>query len=284
MKISEVIINLIKAHPPIDEKNTIDVVKYGDPNQECTGIVVTTYASIRVIRTAIEQGANLIVVHEPLFYRDADDIGWLEDNSVFQEKRNLLDEGGIVVWRDHDHIHGGPPAANPKHTDMIYYGIMKTLGWEPYLIGNPKKPLLYDLPETTVGELARWLVEKLHLNGARIIGNSAARVKRVYLCEHISGDNFAGHDHDSDTITQAEKGGYDVLIPLEIIDWTLSEYIRDAMELGRAKALIEVGHFNLEEAGMQYLAEWLPSVIGQEIPVVFVQSGDGFAYVSSMEK
>ncbi len=280
MKISEVITKLIGAHPPIDESHTADVVKYGDPNRECTGIVVTTYASIRVIREALSRGANLIIVHEPVFYRDADDVEWLVENSVFQEKCRLLDEGGIVIWRDHDHIHGGPPTANPEHIDMIFYGIMKTLGWEPYLIGNPKKPLLYELPETTVGELADWLIEKLHLNGARIIGDTAAQVRRVFVCEHINGANFAGYDHDSEAIMLAESKGYDVMLPLEIIDWTLSEYVRDAMELGRTKALIEIGHFNLEEPGMKYMAEWLPNVIGEEVPVTFVRSGDGFTYLS----
>ena len=283
MRISEVITKLIGAHPPIDENHTADVVKYGDPNQECTGIVVTTYASIRVIRETVRQGANLIIVHEPVFYRDADDVEWLAENSVFQEKCRLLDEGGIVIWRDHDHIHGGPPTPNPEHTDMIFYGIMKTLGWEPYLIGNPKKPLLYELPETTVGELADWLIGKLHLNGARIIGDTSARVRRVFVCEHINGANFAGHDHDSDVITLADLEGYDVMLPLEIIDWTLSEYVRDAMELGRTKALIEIGHFNLEEPGMQHMAEWLPEVLGGEVTVTFVQSGDGFTYLPSRQ-
>ena len=280
MKIYEAILKITGFHPPIDERFTCDVVKYGDPNQECRGVVVTAYASIKVIKEAIRLGANLIVVHEPIFYKHEDTRDWLAGNSIYEEKTRLLDQGGIVVWRDHDHIHGGPPVPNPEYTDYIFYGIMKTLGWEDYLIGNPRKPLLYEIPETTLAKLADEIIAKLHLNGARIIGDLSQKVKRVFICEHVNGANFAGHDNDSDAIAFAEKEGYDVMLPLEIIDWTLSEYVRDAVELGKSKALIEIGHFNLEEAGMAYMQAWLPEVLGNEIPVAYVQSGDAFLYYS----
>ena len=185
MKISEIIEKLRAFHPPIDETHTSDVVKFGDPGQECTGVIVTVYASVSVIRAAIERKANFIIVHEPLFYGDKDDTAWLEGNSVYEEKARLLREGNIVVWRDHDHIHGGPPTADPKETDLIFYGIMKTLGWEKYLAGNPKKPLVYEIPETTVETLARELTRKLHLNGARIIGHLEQKVKRC-ICANTS--------------------------------------------------------------------------------------------------
>ena len=71
------------------------------------------------------------------------------------------------------------------------------------------------------------------------------------------------------------------MLPLEIVDWTMSEYVYDAASLGKPKALIEIGHFNLEEAGMRYMETWLPDVIGEEIPVAFVQSGDAFTYFSA---
>ena len=56
-------------------------------------------------------------------------------------------------------------------------------------------------------------------------------------------------------------------------------YIRDSAELGIPKALILLGHFNTEEPGMKFMAEtWLPKVVG-DLPVHFVQSGDGFQYI-----
>ena len=68
------------------------------------------------------------------------------------------------------------------------------------------------------------------------------------------------------------------LIPGEIIDWTVVSYIRDAAQLGMHKALIQTGHFNLEEPGMQYMAEKLAGLV-PELPVQFIPSGDPYYFV-----
>ena len=148
MLISEVIDKLIAFHPPVDEAHTCDTVKCGDPNRECSGIVVTCFASVDVIRKTIELGANLIIVHEPLFWNHEDKTDWLAQSKIFAEKKKLLDSNGIVVWRDHDRIHGSPPGKTPEFIDGIFYGIMQELGWAEYKLDYPNKPLLFRLPET----------------------------------------------------------------------------------------------------------------------------------------
>ena len=90
---------------PIKEETTRDKVLYGETDRECTGIVTTIYASIEVIRKAHELGANLIVSHEACFWNHGDHTDWLQDNTAFQKKRELLDRHGICVWHNHDHIH-----------------------------------------------------------------------------------------------------------------------------------------------------------------------------------
>jgi putative NIF3 family GTP cyclohydrolase 1 type 2 len=278
LKISEVLETLKRHHPPIDESRTCDTVKFGDPQQECTGIVTTVYASIDVIRRAGELGANLIICHEPLFYTNEDGQEWLQDNSVYQEKARLLSQYKIVVWRDHDHLHGGSPKRIRQHMDMVFYGIMQELGWEQYCIGFPQKPLLYEIPECSLQTLTETLTEKLNLTGARIVGNPNALVRRVFFCEHINGSSWGGHQPDCDAITEIETGNYDVMIPLEIVDWTLSAYIRDAAQLGQNKAIIEMGHFNVEELAMRYMAKWASTLLPKEWKVSFLQSGDSFRY------
>lgn len=52
---------------PIDPQTTRDQILFGDPNQECTGIVVICWANVYVIQAAIEKQANLIICHESLF-------------------------------------------------------------------------------------------------------------------------------------------------------------------------------------------------------------------------
>ena len=71
---------------PIDESKTRDKILYGNPNQEITGIITTCYASVDVVKKAIESGANFIIVHEALFWNHGDHTDWLQDNNTFKEK------------------------------------------------------------------------------------------------------------------------------------------------------------------------------------------------------
>ena len=275
MKISEIIGRLENWHPPLEHpERTVDTVKIGDPDQECTGIAVTCFASVGVVKRVKELGANFIICHEPLFYGDQPDTAWLGEDAVYAEKRKMLEEAGIVVWRDHDRIHGpgGPMTEVHPERDYIYYGIMKELGWETYVEGEETKPLLFNIPPRTVEELANELIEKFGLTGARIVGDRGATVRKVFLCEHVS-----GRPGDEKAIRKA--AGADVMIPLEIVDWTLSAYIRDAAQLGKGKAIIEMGHFNTEELGMLHMTRWLPEVIEDAVPIHYVPSGDAFSYI-----
>jgi len=274
MKISEVIEKLKAFHPPIDEGHTTDVVKYGDPEQDCSGIVITCFASVHVIREALRLGANFIIVHEPLFWTHEDETDWLQDSAIFKEKTALLDEGGIVVWRDHDHIHGGDPGHDLKYMDYIFYGIMKELGWEDYKLDYPNKPLLFQIPETDAEALGRELMEKIGLKGLRILGDRHAKVSKVFLCEHIRERD----PEEREKILKTEWDNIDALIPLEIIDWTLPAFVRDCSQLGHPKVMYNIGHFNLEELGMKYMRHYLPQLVGA-IPVHYVSSGDAYDFI-----
>ena len=155
--------------------------------------------------------------------------------------------------------------------DHIYYGIMKELGWEAYVQGEQTKPIWFRIPQTTVQELCNILVNKFHLCGARIVGDPNGKVETVFICEHVQ-----GRSHDYEVIAKAKEA--DVMIPLEIVDWTLTEYVRDACQLGINKAIIEMGHFNTEELGMEYMAKQLAKALEEEVPVRFIQSGDTYHY------
>ncbi len=275
MKNSEVVEKIIGFSPAeVDAEHTRDTYKYGDPDQECTGVVVTVCATMDVIREAIAKGANLIISHEGIFWGDEFDTEKeFGGDPILAQKRSLLEEGHMTVWRYHDHMHGGfsKPGEPRQFTDYIYYGIMKQLQWDKYCVGDEKKPVLFEIPETTIEGLCDELVQKANLNGLRIVGSTTGKVSKVFFCEHAQGR------FDAKIIRQAKES--DVLIPLEIVDWTASSYIRDAVQCGEVKAVLELGHFNFEELGMQYMAEgWLPEVLGDSVPVYFVQSGDSFHY------
>ncbi len=276
MKIQEAIDKVVAYHPDLGRETDTDVLKYGDPEKECSGIAVTCFGSSDVIRKAAEKGANLLIVHEPLFWNHPDQTGWLQDDLIYQRKKALLDETGMVVYRDHDRIHGSGWGNDRKTVDGIFYGIMKELGWEDYLISSPLKPLLYKFPERDATELGIELKEKLGLSGLRIVGDPHAKVSTVYLCEHVN-DRPSKEEGDR-KVREAIENDADAFIPLECIDWTLSAYVRDSSMLGRPRVLYNTGHFNLEELGMKYLAECLQPIMG-DTAVEYIPSGDSYGYI-----
>lgn len=280
MKISEAIQRIKNYHygiswgKPIDPQTTRDQILFGDPDQELSGIVTTCYASIDVIRQAIEVGANLIIPHESLFWNHGDHTEWLEDNKTYQEKIRLLTEGNIVVWRNHDYIHSGIPVGDGVYADGIFYGLMKVLGWDPYLVeSSASNQLKFEFPVTTVRNLGHELMEKLHLNGIKVIGNPDSPAHCVWVPGHIDGHR------DNETLSRIEQEDIDTVITLECIDYTVAEYVRDSTMIGRPKTILAVGHFNTEEPGMQYMVEYLPAALGSAVPCTFIPSTDMYQFL-----
>ncbi|MBP5279266.1 MAG: Nif3-like dinuclear metal center hexameric protein, partial [Erysipelotrichaceae bacterium] len=184
MKIKEVIEKILEYHPQLKGYKGCDDYKCGDPEKECTGIVSALTPNIAVIRKAIELKANLIIVHEPTFYTSDDGPGWFEDfpNDVYEAKKKLLDENGIVVWRDHDHMHAHDP-------DSIFTGVLKYLGWQDKAELDSDTGLFahyyVKIDEMSVREVADYLIEKIGINGARIVGDPDARVSRLAFVGHL---------------------------------------------------------------------------------------------------
>lgn len=285
MKIREITDAVAAYHPQIDESESCDGFKCGNPEDECTGVVSALVPTVEVIRKTAALGCNLLFIHEPIFYQTPDFPTWRGPfrNEVYEEKRELLEKYGIAVFRDHDRIHSHEP-------DGIFTGVLKYLGWLPYYRPEANEtPFLYrcDIPETTVGELCRYLKEKLGMNGMRYIGRSSDKVSRVGICGHLYPGAFCPDDGTGETyndyatrlIGEMEKeDGIQVLIPGEIIEWDLLSYIRDAAAMGKTRACINAGHFNMEELGMKYAADWLTELTEGKVPVHYVPTGDIFNY------
>ena len=276
MKVKEITAILEKIHGVSLSEDTVDGIKYGDENAEVTGIMVSCCASIEVLKKAVEERCNLIIVHEPVFYTHKDQYSWENSQSAYQQKLRILRENNITVYRDHDQIHMQKP-------DGISYGIMKELGWENYLVSPASNELefthiLYQIPKTTVRELADFLKQKMNLKTIRVIGNLNAEIEKVMFCGHILpvvADTYGEHEF-TDVIQNNEA---DVLIPGELIDWTTASGVRDAGQLGLNKAIMEVGHFNSEELGMKYFARLLKHEVPVDLPVIFVPAADMYQYI-----
>jgi len=244
MTIQQVIDTIIAAIPGAPLKNTVDVVKTGDASQPVTAIVTTFLATYEVIRRTVDCGANLIITHEPTFYTHRDEVDWLAGDEVYEAKRRLLDQHGIVVWRFHDYWHRHRP-------DGIMVGMLQQLGWEAYV--DPKNAFLCVIPPTRLADLVALFKERLGVASARVIGDPAMVCRRVGLAVGASG----GQSH----IRLLHQGNLDVLACGELHEWETAEYVRDAVDMGLEKALVVLGHAPSEQAGMAYLVEWLTPMV-----------------------
>lgn len=271
---------------PIGDATTRDQVLWGKTERECTGIVTCIWASADVIREARSLGANLIISHEALFWNHGDHTDWLAEqhNKAFTAKRDLLDACDITVWRCHDYIHSGipSPAGDGAWVDGIYLGLSRRLGWHALEGIQPlsSRPFHFsaNIDQVSAEQLANDVVAKLNLNGARIIGDPATPVSRVAVSTHMFGFN------DNEKISLMDEG-VDCLLAMETVDFTVLQYVRDSSELGRPKAVISCGHFNIECPGMELMASWLPRALGEGAPTTrYVEAGDPFYYVAGQRQ
>lgn len=264
-----------KGYGEIDDEKSRDQILFGNTNKECTGIVSTIYASADVIAKAAEMNANLIIVHESLFWNHGDHTDWLENNRSFQMKKKLLEDNGITVWRNHDYIHSGI-MIDGMWTDGIFGGLMKELNWKEYLVGNQSVPMDYKIPRCRAKKVSDYLKEKIGLSGIKCIGDTDGECERIsFAHNHILGRA----EKDNDYLTYVEENKVDTVIAMELCDFTLGIYVKDSAQMGINKRILATGHFNTEEPGMKYYAKYLKDLLPESIEISFIQAGDMYSYL-----
>ena len=238
---------------------TVDTLKSGSRDNEVTGIVTTMFATIPVIRKAIEAKANFIIAHEPTFYNHLDETDWLKDDKVYQYKAALLKDNNITVWRNHDYIHS-------HHPDGVMDGVIEKLGWKQYF-GN--KGDTFEIPEISLNDLIKHSKEKLGVSNVRYIGDASDKCKKVLLMPGAAGGRGQ--------ILNASKSNPDVILLGELSEWETAEYVRDARAAGNKLSLIVLGHADSEEPGSKYMADWIKKNI-QGMNVVEIPAGNPFKF------
>lgn len=277
MTIREITDAIIKKTgvPRLNDNDTCDHLMTGCFDTQVTKIVTTFMATVDVIRQAADLGAELIITHEPTWFTGQDDTVWLEGDPVFQQKKQLIEHTGVAIWRFHDHMHMDPE-------DGIFRGFDEETGWTAYRMAPEPEAWegtflnrfkgCYQLPKTSLRELADFLKKTFELPSIRSIGDPDMTVERVGF---LPGGGSLGLGREQMPMELMRKRELDTLICGEITEWTLPAYVRDAYQLGLAKSILVLGHERSEEAGMKHLGAWLRPVIG-DISVVFVDSGEPF--------
>ena len=267
MNVREVVDIVLKLNGGKKFEKTCDQLIEGNWEQQVNGVATTFMATVAVIRQAIMTGCNLIITHEPTYFTGLDNIDWVKDDPVYQQKKHLIDENHISIWRYHDHMHGG-------NTDLIYAGLWETIGWEKYLNKEIPEPHCYSIPPTTVNALVRFLKKTLGMKVIQVVGDPNIKCSRVGI---LVGGGSLGLGHEEMPAKLMHDQQLDVMVCGEITEWTLSAYVRDAAAMGFNKAIIVVGHERSEEPGMKELAKVLQPFL-QRIPVKFADAGEPFIY------
>jgi len=211
-----------------------------------------------------------------MLWNHGDKQDWLieSSNQTYNKKKQLLEEYDICVWRFHDYIHSGVKLDN-EYKDGIFYGLAKALELKDFKLEESLDSAVYaSIKQTTAREFGEMMKRNLHLNSIKCIGNLDAKVTKVLVCGHINeGMNT------NELIKRIDKEDINLLLPLELIDFTLSEYIKDSGQLGLNRCILAPGHFNIEEPGMKYMENWLPQLLDNQIKVTFIQAGDMYSFI-----
>ena len=242
-----------------DYTDTCDTFKSGSPDVEVTKVAVAMFGTPDVIRQAQAFGAELLIVHEPLYYNHYDNR---TDDPVECAKAKLIEDSGISIYRFHDHPHYTMP-------DMIAFGELMLLG----LKGEVKPSETFDLARVyldepmTARQLAKHIEQRLGIKHVRIAGTTDTPISTISCMFGAPGGIKEELKRD---VCQA-------LIAGEVCEWSLCEYARDASQLGYTKAVLALGHVGSERAGMVYIADLIKKQF-TDIEVKYFECGEVYSY------
>lgn len=241
--------------------DSCDCLKAGNPDKEVKTVCVTMFATFDVIRTASELGADMIITHEPLYYRHMDDAG---SEMLVDAKKAFLEQCGITVYRYHDHPHYSFP-------DIINEGELRKLKLDGKIVHTGRlgvTDIILDEPKTA-REIAETCKKNLNIECVRIAGAADIKSNIVTFTPGALGDRVLDELRRSDS---------QIVICGETCEWAICEYTRDACQFGLNKSLIPLGHAVSERDGMEYAAEILREML-PEIRVEYIDCENVFKFI-----
>ena len=262
MTAREIMNDLFRMAQDVDYSNTCDTCKAGNPDREVEKIAISMFATPEIVRKASEWGAELLIVHEPTYY---DHFDGHTDDKIENEKRKLIEDCGIVLYRYHDHMHFTIP-------DMILKGQLKKFGLEgevEYFDLKDHARITLNTPLTSI-ELAKIIEDRCGIKHMRICGTTDKKCTNISVMPGTPAGVFEELKRDE---TQ-------ILLTGEAIEWMLGEYARDASQLGYTKTLIIMGHIGSERDGMIDLADILKNKY-PSVDVKYFECGEVYSYTDS---
>ena len=257
------LIRELESKATVDPAKTCDTVKAGDTEKEIKKVGVTMFPTVNVLREVIEWGADMLVVHEPVYFENMDII---TDNSVALAKREMIEKSGLVIYRDHDHMHAETPDGIAEG-ELYFLGLTGTM--EKCTHRRPRIMTL-DTPITAL-ELAELVEEKLGVKNVRIAGERNKKATKLACC--------FGSVSPVLGLELFEKDGAELMICGETSEWKLCEYARDSAALGYNRAVLALGHAGSERDGMRLMAKKFAENHKDDFETKYFECGEVYSYV-----
>ena len=230
-----------------------DTIIIGDGSDTVTGIATCMFVDMNILKRAVDAHCNMIITHEPTFYDANDKIaGFMKDDEVLKEKVNYIKEHRIIIFRFHDNAHRNAP-------DLIMTGLANDLGWKIV----SQSPWILEVRQQKLSKLCDDLKQHFNIDGIRVIGDPQMEISKVALVPGLA-PTLQMH------LGALQRNDVDAILVGEAREWEDYVYARDAVDQGKQKAAIFIGHLRSEEPGMKYCADWLQTFI-KGVPVTFLK-------------
>jgi len=228
---------------------------FGDAEIAVTGICVTWMPTTLAINKSIENGQNMMVVHETLYFPHQLSP-WYEDTQTpdkptNQKRQKLLQDNNMCVFRCHS-----PWDAKPE--DGVVDAIASVLGFSK-VHAKTKFTRVYDMAPTSLKQLAKEVGQNLNCV-TRFFGDGEKTITKVSPL--VGG--FGGNQINIPEVVWYM--GAEAVILGDMVEYTAI----NALELG--VGVIETVHSSSENPGLKRLTAILNKQF-PKIPVDFVDGG-----------
>lgn len=241
-----------------DKGHTVDRIIAGNGEKEITRVATCMVITPSVLRAAAEWGADLVVAHEPTFFKDEEEF---RPHAPYIMKRDLIAERDMVVCRWHDSPHYGD-------VDYVSLAFINRMGWKGSFDG--KFIFIFDEPRSPL-DIAKDIRDRIGIKHPRIIGRRDGEVRKV---------SVQLGQRSSATFLEMLSNDVDLAVAGEICEWLCGEPVRDMSEIGMQKSLILLGHVGSERDAMADLADRINSDFsGEGITARYFDCGELYSYI-----
>ena len=244
----------------IDPVKTVDRIIIGDPDTDVSRVLVTWMSTFTAVRAAVARGCQLVVTHEPTFWRHRNEIeesGAIESpiwHKAFEEKRSYIEKHKLVILRCHDVWDFMPEIGIP-----FAWAQFLGLGNTPAATGQRGALHRYDITPTTIDAFAQHVASRTATLGepaVQVIGDGTQVVSHIGI-----GTGCYCNP------TEFQSIGCDLSVTCDDGNWYW-ENLQCAKDRGHP--VIRVNHGTSEEPGMvtltRYLVDTFPKLHVEYLP------------------